>query len=1153
MKKCLPLAKGLLATVLLTVCALTANANAGAPHTLKATANYNTVLLDWEAPADDIKLKWHNEYDYNAADGISYNSEEMTAFYVSNYFEAEDLENFVGKQVKSISYMQYRAVYKVTALVYVNGKVVSTSVDDQSNFESGEEKEIVLDTPVTIPAGASMRFAVKFECGSNMDMVASRDNGPTVLGKGDCISFDGENWSSDNAGNFWVTAHLVNDATQKADGYNVYCDGVKINSELITDTEFAATNQAKGAHRYYVSAVYGSEEVRSYSVPATVNVFPAPSILAIENNLFANTISWQAPLLNSGTLTWSNQELLNGIGGTSTSSPKIWIKNEFEAADLISFVGSQLSAVNVFFFKESSSEISSCVVFVVENDKIVYSEELSSDALAAIKLGEWNKLALTTPYEIKGGNKLAYGIYITHTKKKHPIAYDTCPVGNIGKGTMYSTSSPKSSFNSSNPTWKSLSEAGITGNWMLTADIAGSSELNLAGYDVYRNGSKVASAITETTYVDEVSAPGFYEYSIVAIGQDGSTSDASSAILEVALPESYRAPYIEQAMFDEKSKKFDLAWSMDAELKHYDAPAYLVGFEEDVTIMAGTKFTASELAKLEGFSISRLTGLIYDEVGDFKIGVYTAKGAVLSEATIASGNYTPGYTFSVELPASVEITGKEDLFIAYSLNMKGGTTPLVIDQGPLVENGALVSLTNGTMWMKLGTINSNANDYNIVIGALATPASATQSSAHQAKSYKLGNIPTKEIESATTANTRSAVSNAPQFDKFNVYCNNKLLATTTAFNYTQTLTQFGPYTYEVSVVYTNGWESPRSEKISFSNSVEQKNPAPFDLAGTVNNDDLVLSWSSTDKATVLTYETGDTDNAFQLSGSGSGFYAVTRYSVEDLADKVGMKVSHIRFKLATNNVYTLNAVVMYGDNIVYSQPVNTKNLVVGYNSVRLDNPVEIPAGWEVGVGYMIDGPTGVAMMVMDGGPAVEMYSDVYSTSGSSWYSMKKKNKQDYNWRISATLMADDQTIHKARSSKANSDAATYNVYKDGELIAEGLTDTQYTVSNATSGRYYVTAVSGISESAESNAVVYVSDSETGVGNVYANANEVNYNAATQTISINAVANINVYTASGALVKSATETSALNIADLANGVYVVAVTVDGTTTTIKILK
>ena len=81
----------------------------------------------------------------------------------------------------------------------------------------------------------------------------------------------------------------------------------------------------------------------------------------------------------------------------------------------------------------------------------------------------------------------------------------------------------------------------------------------------------------------------------------------------------------------------------------------------------------------------------------------------------------------------------------------------------------------------------------------------------------------------------------------------------------------------------------------------------------------------------------------------------------------------------------------------------------------------------------------------------------------------------------------------------------------------------------------------------------MADSATGVGNVYANANDVTYNAATQTISSNAVADINVYTTSGALVKSASGVTALNIADLANGIYVVAVTVDGATTTIKILK
>ena len=1150
MKKFLLYAKAVFATLLIATSSMTANATAGAPHTVTATANFNTVQINWEAPTADIKLKWHNEYDYNAADGLNYNSEEMTSFYVSNFFTADDLKNVVGKQVKSISYMQYRPIYKVTALVYVNDKVVSSGVDDQSAFEAGEEKEIILDTPVTIPEGASMRFAVKFECGQNMNMVASRDNGPTVLGKGDCLSFDGVNWTSDNDGNFWVTARLVNDATQAADGYNVYCDGEKINSELITGTEYAAINQPAGTHNYSISAVYGGVEVKSYTVDAIVNMFPSPSILSAENTLLSNTIAWQAPLLSQGTLTWSNQELLNGIGGTSTSSPKIWIKNEFEASDLIAYAESQLTAINVYFYKESSSTINSCVLYIIENDKIVYSEELSADALAAITLGEWNKLALTTPYTIKAGNKVAYGIYITHTKKKHPLAYDTCPIGNIGKGTMYSTSSPKSTFNNSSPSWKSLSDAGLTGNWMLSADVTGSIQMQLASYDVYRNNEKIASGVTENSYVDEVYAPGFYEYGIVAVGQDGATSDASSAIVNVSLPDSYRAPFIESATFDESTKEFVATWSMDAELKRYNTPTYVVGFEEDMSIMAGTKFSAAELAKYKGYSISRLTGLIYTETGDIKIGVYTSTGTALAETTIASGEYTAGSTFFAELPYAVQITGEDDLYIAYTLNMKANTSPLVIDEGPLVENGALISLTGGANWMKLSTIYSAANDQNIVIGALATPPTATPSSNVESKSYKLKNIPAKEIESTAIFKGKSAVTNNPQVLKFNIYRNNLLVATTSEYSYAERLTKFGPYTYEITAVYTNGWESPRSEKLSFANTVEQKNPAPFDLKGSVSGNDLVLSWSSTDKATVLSYETGDTDNAFQLSGSGSGFYAVIKYSADDLADKVGMKISHIRFKLATDNIYSLYAIVMYGDNIVYSQPVNTDNLVVGYNTVRLDNPVEIPANWEVGVGYLIDGPTGVAMMVMDGGPAVEMYSDVYSTSGSSWYSMKKKNSQDYNWRISATLMTADMEVVKPLSANVTAASTTYNVYRDGEMIASGVTFTKYTVANAVSGNYYVTAVSDESESAASNSIVYYDPS--GIEDIEANAT-VKYDNASQTILLGKEGDCNVYAVNGILVKSAAGVSSLEVSDLANGVYVATVTIDGVTTTIKITK
>lgn len=79
------------------------------------------------------------------------------------------------------------------------------------------------------------------------------------------------------------------------------------------------------------------------------------------------------------------------------------------------------------------------------------------------------------------------------------------------------------------------------------------------------------------------------------------------------------------------------------------------------------------------------------------------------------------------------------------------------------------------------------------------------------------------------------------------------------------------------------------------------------------------------------------------------------------------------------------------------------------------------------------------------------------------------------------------------------------------------------------------------------------DSASSVGNIYANANDVNYNVATQTISSKAIANFNVYTTSGTLVKNAAGVTALSIADPTNGLYVVAVTVDGTTVTTKILK
>lgn len=1154
MKKIYKQAKALAVALLMCGGTAMAVAQTGAPHTVTATANYNAVTLDWEEPASDVKLKWHNEYDYDASDGVTYNPEDMTAFYVSSYFTAADLKNVVGETVEAISYMQYRPVYRVTVQVYENGTLISEGVDDQSNFSKGDEMKVQLATPVVIKAGVDLRFAVKFECGSNMDMVASRDAGPTVVGKGDCLSYDGKNWISTNGGNYWVTAWLKNEATTAPDGYNVYCDGVKVNSELCTDTEYVLTEQSAGAHTYSVSAVYGGEEMKSYEVAAVVNLFPTPVILSAENELFTNTLTWQAPRLDNATLTWSNQEVLNGMGGTG-SSPKFWIKQEFEASDLATYVGAEISAINVYCYEKegTTSSIKSGYLYIIEDDVMVYSEELTSDELSGITFNAWNKFTLDTPYKIEAGKKVAYGVYVTHPKGTYPVAYDTSVIAVDGKGNMYSTSSPNSTtFTKSKPSWKSPLEAGITGNWMLTADVTGANAKTLSGYDVYRNGEKVATGVTATSYQDEVDAPGFYTYGVVAVGSDGATSDASEMIVEVALPDSYRAPFIEEASFDDVARKFAVNWSMDAELKHYGNWVYTTGFTEEMTLMMGTKFTAAELANYKGYTINRIVGALYESVGDVKVGVYNSKGVALGEATVKEGEYEPATTFYATLSTPVAITGEEDLYIAYTLTLPANASPVILDGGPLVENGALVSLTNGVNWLKLGTLIAEANDFNIVISALASAQNATPSSRSEVMVCSgLKNVSTvapAEIEPASVIAPKAAVTNNPKVAKFNIYCNNEKIAETTEYDYEEVLKRFGPYVYEISAVYDNGWESARSEQLSFTNTIEQKNPAPFDLKGEVSGENLNLSWSDASAAKVLTYETGTADNAMKLSGTGSGFYAAVKYSVEDLADKVGMKVSHVKVKLASDDIYTFSVLVMYGDNIVYEQPVNTSDLVVGYNTIRLDNPVEIPANWEVGVGYFVNGATGVGLLVMDEGPAVEGYGDYYSTSGSSWYSMKKKNKQDYNWRISAVLETADQNVMKPMA--VDELTGSYNVYCNGELIAEGVTAEQYTVLNAKEGDYYVTAVTDGVESAESNTVVYTYES--GIDDVVAGA-VVSYNAATQTIEMSAEGDCNVYAASGVEVKSASGVSSVSLEDLASGVYVATVNVAGEVTTLKIAK
>ena len=161
---------------------------------------------------------------------------------------------------------------------------------------------------------------------------------------------------------------------------------------------------------------------------------------------------------------------------------------------------------------------------------------------------------------------------------------------------------------------------------------------------------------------------------------------------------------------------------------------------------------------------------------------------------------------------------------------------------------------------------------------------------------------------------------------------------------------------------------------------------------------------------------------------------------------------------------------------------------------------------------------------------------------------------DHNWRIYAIVSTPDRELPLRSVAKADGEqpSIAYNVYRDGELLAEIIPQETFTVENPQSGRYYVTAVKDGEESGESNAVVYTKSSGV-VDVVDAAAAALVYDSASATVKAGQVSDIAVYSATGALVVEATAVSSLSVSHLPAGVYVVTARGEGATASIKIVR
>ncbi len=1141
-----------------------AAARQGAPHSIAVSGNYSTVSVGWKASDAKKELKRHNDKDYDGDSGKQTSMQNPAVIYVASEYSPKDLALLKGEKIVSLNYFEYRPALKVTAILWEDGVIVREADADlyHPEFFANQWRTITFDQPYEIPEGKTVRVGFRIEHGPNIDFVAIMDSAHDP--SGDLRSYDGKNWVHNGRGTYLVTANLLNETDETPDGYNVYADGKKMNDALLEAGKFVISDQTDGEHRYKVEAVYGANSCMSPEVALDVrgenSFFPSVAAAAVSTEGMKGSLNWKEPLLRKadGKLTWSDSKLNSAIGGTASSNTKVWIKNDFDAADLLSFAGSKITAVNAHFHEK---EVQSVITFVMKDGAIVAYDSVPETKIAEINADAWIRFPLSNPVAIEPGHSYSYGYYMIHTPKTHPVSTDSSDAMGA-KGNSFSTSSSNSKdFVNSKPSWKTLASGGLPGNWMLTADVEGGSAAaaSTAGYNIYRNGDILKKDVKDTSFADEVPAPGSYTYGVEAVGSDGKTSAQFEIKATYKLPDSYRAPLIGKSDLDRENQTLTFDWGMDVEIKHYGSATYKVGFDEDMALSYGSRFTAAELADYEGYKVKRLSFIIGDKIpAGFKLEIFNGEGKTLASEEIGADNVTPLAMYSLELKEPVAITGKEDLIFAYTAALPGGSTPIVLDAGPLADGGAVVKLP-GMSWINLGTINPTYNKYNIVIGAVVSEEESGEASEQmisrcdmQTGSY-ISAVPAISADEAKAgfgiSSLKSPVAppkRALKPAKYNVYCNGALATTTSERTYKAQLPGYDTYSYTVSAIYPNGWESPESDPLIVENPIFQAGPAPYALSGDVEKG---LTWKAPEEAPVLTYAVDGKSFGVGMTGSSTReTYAVHKFPVDSLTSLVGQKINHIQFALYSTELNTASIVIFKDFNIVYEQAVNVSDLVTvtdGYNTIRLNKPYEIEPGAELMIGYHITYANGIKPMIFDEGPAKNNYGNLLSASASptSWKSLKSMNTSlNGNWRIYAILEMPDEEIKYAEAAPLRNPQAegrTYNVYRNGNLLESGIASEKYE-RTLEGGEYTVTAVKDAKESAPSNILKITC---LGVDGTSVVSDGVAFDAASMQIIAPEGTNGAVYDAAGRKVLS-TNGSA-SVAALESGVYIY-VAADGKT-------
>ena len=792
---------------------------------------------------------------------------------------------------------------------------------------------------------------------------------------------------------------------------------------------------------------------------------PASHILDVEKTsvaLTASSLQIDEIELNYGDraswLTWANDPTASVVG---TGAITFGIYHRYTAADLASYVGQSITKIRYQPYNHTQQP----TVFTVNPKLQVYvGGSVVGDVynpgtlvvdytVPSYTFNVEQTVDLPTPVLIDGTQEVWFGIFYTPT-----AGYPGCATNGTHPGMPNSYIQDKSNIfflgGTYNEWGTSLDFFTQNNNnkycWTHAAWVENVSGGDDILYNIYRDGTLIASNVVATTYTDsgfDTSVGHTWEVKVAC--EDGGESNAAAFTIDLPcdIP-SCAAPKNLEVSFEIDCSAAKLTW---------EAP------------------TSGKIELLkETFATGTLPSgwLNLDVDGDGWFWQFELYGTQAPHNPMPSQGRTDEYSInSASYYNGVNALSPNNWLITPALELDG-TAVLTywvraMDANYVDHYGVYIS-TTGTnptdftlLFSETLPANTNWNQKTVNITQTGTCYIAFR----HFNSYDKYIICLDDI---------IVTKDAEQIDyNYNVYRDGDLIATVTTTSYTDNDFDYeqGPFTWSVRVICDDDTESNAVSVTDKCNLIAY--PPQMPDAKPVGNDVLITwlapdtrwaTWSVSDKVAGRVGYAEDTGAEMEMAH---------RFTPADLAAigiVAGDKITEMYLGLGGDfgKVNTMSIRIWEGGTavaspgtLVYTQSVNNIADLKedAMNKVVLDTPFEIDPTKELRIGYMLNNaapnPQGGYPIGRDAGPTVSGKGTMFRCpllQGGNWFEAAVQYSWNWNWSLKALIM-DEGGKEKTLSQNRNSDVENYIVYRlfegdeededQWEELANDITGTSY--------------------------------------------------------------------------------------------------------------